>query len=89
VENALVGASGCAPENAGRHVEQFGVAQIRVPTVAPSPERVRNMVAAVRNLTDGKGTGFFLFTGQENLAASDPLSVDWTSGKGERVRLVD
>jgi hypothetical protein len=73
--------------NAGRHVEQFGVAQVRVLTVAPSPERVRNMVAAVRELTDGKGTGFFLFTDQQNLAASDPLSVAWVSGKGEPVKL--
>jgi hypothetical protein len=58
-------------------------------TVAPSPERVRNMVAAVRDLTDGKGTGFFLFTDQKSLATSDPLSVEWMSGKGENVRLVD
>ena len=75
--------------NASRHVEQFGVAQVRVLTVAPSPERVRHMVAVVRDLTDGRGTGFFLFTDQKTLAASDPLQAVWTSGKGEPVRLVD
>jgi hypothetical protein len=75
--------------NARRHVEQFGVAQMRVLTVAPSPERVRNMVAVVRGLTGGKGTGFFLFMDQKTLAASDPLKAVWTSGKGEPVRLAD
>ena len=56
---------------------------------SPSPERVRNMVAVVRGLTGGKGTGFFLFMDQKTLAASDPLKAVWTSGKGEPVRLAD
>jgi hypothetical protein len=74
---------------AGRHVEQFGVAQMRGLTVAPSPERVRNMVAVVRDLTDGKGTGFFLFTDALSLAASDPLDVERVSTKGQVTRLTD
>jgi hypothetical protein len=47
------------------------------------------MVAVVRGLTGGKGTGFFLFMDQKTLAASDPLKAVWTSGKGEPVRLAD
>jgi hypothetical protein len=58
-------------------------------TVTPSRERVETMVQAVRDLTDGKGTGFFLFVDQETLAASNPLDVEWVSGRGERVRLAD
>jgi hypothetical protein len=50
--------------------------------MAIGQERVRNMVAAVRYLTNGKGTGFFLFTDQETLGTGDPLSVEWTSGEG-------
>ena len=74
---------------AQRHLEQFGVKQMRVLTVTTSRERVRNMVSAVHSITEGRGSKFFLFVDRETLAASDPLSVEWVSGKGERVRLTD
>ena len=63
--------------------------QLRVLTVTPSRERVETMVEAVRDLTDRKGTGLFLFVDQDTLAASNPLDVEWVSGRGERVRLAD
>lgn len=44
----------------GRQVEQFGVKQLRVLTVTNSEERVENMIDALRDITDGKGTNFFL-----------------------------
>jgi hypothetical protein len=72
---------------AERHLEQFGVKQMRVLTVTSSQERAHNMVGAVRAITEGRGSNFFLFVDQETLAASDPLSIEWTSGKGEKVRL--
>jgi hypothetical protein len=74
---------------AQRHVEQFGVKQMRVLTITNSPERVHNMVGAVRTITEGRGSNFFLFHDRATLGASDPLSVEWTTGKGERVRLTD
>jgi len=74
---------------AQRHLEQFGVKQMRVLTVTTSRERVRNMVSAVHSITEGRGSNFFLFVDRATLAASDPLSVEWTSGKGESVRLGD
>lgn len=74
---------------AQRHLEQFGVKQMRVLTVTSSRERVHNMVGAVRGITEGRGSNFFLFSDRETLAASDPLSVEWVSGKGESVRLAD
>jgi hypothetical protein len=74
---------------AQRHLEQFGVKQMRVLTVTSSRERVFNMIEAVRSITDGKGTNFFLFVDRQTLAASDPVSVEWISGKGENVRLTD
>jgi len=72
-----------------RHIEQFGVKQMRVLTVTSSQERMHNMVGAVRNITEGRGSNFFLFVDKETLAVGDPLSVEWTTGKGERVRLAD
>ncbi len=72
-----------------RHVEQFGVKQVRVLTVTNSAERAENMGAAVRDITGGRGSNFFLFIDQQKLAASNPMQVEWVSGKGQRVRLID
>jgi hypothetical protein len=74
---------------AQRHLEQFGVKQMRVLTVTSSQERMHNMVGAVRSITEGRGSNFFLFVDRETLAAENPLSVEWMSGKGERVKIVD
>lgn len=74
---------------AQRHLEQFGVKQMRVLTVTSSQERMHNMVGAVRGITEGRRSNFFLFVDRGTLAASNPLVVEWVSGKGERVRLTD
>jgi hypothetical protein len=74
---------------AQQHVTQFGVKQVRVAMVTNSAERVKNMVSVVDKLTEGRGTNFFLFVDIDTLKASDPLSVEWTTGKGELVRLTD
>ena len=63
---------------AERHIEQFGVKQMRVLTVTNSAKRVQNMVENVRAITEGKGSNFFLFIDQETLAASNPLAAMWT-----------
>jgi hypothetical protein len=70
-----------------RHVTQLGVKQVRVAMVTNSAERVKNMLSVVDELTEGRGTNFFLFVDRDSLAASDPLSAEWTTGKGERIRL--
>jgi hypothetical protein len=51
------------------------------------PERVAQMVEAQREITNGRGSNLFLFTDEATLAASNPLDVLWTTGKGERIRL--
>lgn len=73
----------------GRHVQQFGVKQMRVLLVTESAERVRNMLSAVDQITEGKGSNFFLFTDQGSLAANNPLEIEWTSGKRMAGRLTD
>lgn len=72
-----------------RHVEQFGLKQMRVLTITSSPERVHNMVRTVRDITEGRGSNFFLFTDQQSLQQVDPFDAVWTSGKGDQVRLAD
>ena len=74
---------------AQRHVEQFGLKQMRVLTITSSPERMRNMVGCVRDITEGKGSNFFLVVDRASLAANNPLEVELMTGKGERVRLTD
>ena len=74
---------------AGRHVEQFGVKQMRVLMVTESAERVRNMLSAIDQITGGKGSNFFLLTDKAALAAANPLEVEWTSGKRTAVKLTD
>jgi hypothetical protein len=73
----------------GRHVEHLGVKQIRVLSVTDSPKRLNNMLDAVRELTEGKGSNFFLFATVEQLAAASPLDAEWTTGRGEGVSLTD
>jgi hypothetical protein len=45
--------------------------------------------SAVSRISQGWGSNFFLFHDRATLGASDPLSADWVTGKGERVRLTD
>jgi hypothetical protein len=70
-------------------LNQFGVKQVRVAMVTSSLERVQNMLDIVHELTDGRGSNFFLFADRATLAASNPLDVEWMSGKGNKVRLTE
>jgi hypothetical protein len=47
------------------------------------------MIDAVYEMTDGKGSNMFLFVDHETLARSDPLNVEWLTGKREKIRLTD
>ena len=68
----------------------FGVDNFRVLTVTTSVERTASMLEALRTATHGKGSQQFLFIDRTTLRESfDVFSVDWISGKGEPVRLID
>lgn len=58
-------------------------------TVAPSRERIENMINALHKMTDGKGSGLFLFIDEKTLADSNPLEVEWMSGKRDIAKLTD
>jgi hypothetical protein len=74
---------------ARRHIEQFGVKQVRVLMITNSAKRVENMLATVDEITDGRGSNFFLFAEQAKFYGRSPLEVSWTTGKREPVRLAD
>ena len=67
---------------------QFGIPHARILTITTSKERIKTMIEAVKLLTDGKGSGLFLFIDRKSLESASPLSVEWLSGKGERVSLL-
>ncbi len=73
----------------GRHVEHFGIKQVRVLTVTDSAERADRMVQLVYKLTGGRGSNFFLFAEAARFYGRLPTDVWWTSGRGEMVKLVD
>jgi hypothetical protein len=72
-----------------RHKHDLGLENFRVITVTTTPERVEKMQTALRTITDGRGSNMFLFADEAKISGSDPLEVEWTTGKGELVRLTD
>ena len=72
-----------------RYVHDLGIRNFRVATVTTTPERVEMMLEALKRITNGSGSSTFLFADELTLAASNPLDVEWMSGKGELVRITD
>ena len=68
---------------------QFGIEQLRVLTVTTSEKRIETMLDALRDVTIGKGSELFLFIDEERLRSSNPLEVEWITGKGNAARLTD
>jgi hypothetical protein len=71
------------------HTRELAISNFRVATVTTTTRRVEEMIRALERITDGEGSNMFLFANEAQLAASDPLDVEWVSGKGEQVRLTD
>ena len=68
----------------------FGIGNFRVLTVTTSRERMATMIDALKQLTRGAGSHQFLFIDRATLHdCRDLLSLEWVSGKGERVTLRD
>lgn len=72
-----------------RHVELFGIEQVRVVTVTTSEKRIDTMLAALREITQGKGSELFLFATDQALTKGNALQAEWITGKGNIVRLCD
>jgi DNA-binding transcriptional ArsR family regulator len=72
-----------------RHVHDLGLENFRVLTVTTDKPRIDKMLGALDTITGGKGSNIFLFVDQATLAASNPLDVEWLTGKAERVRVCD
>lgn len=70
------------------HGQHFGIGNFRVLTITTSRERIGTMIEALKQATKGSGSNQFLFTDSASLrACPDVLSLEWTSGKGDCVRL--
>jgi DNA-binding transcriptional ArsR family regulator len=73
----------------GVHARELGIPNFRVATVTTTRERVEQMIAAQKTMTNGRGSNVFLFADEATFAAGNPLDIEWVSGKGERVRMTD
>ncbi len=74
---------------AGEHLREFGIPNFRVATVTTTARRVEQMIEALKEMTGGRGSNMFLFIDDASLAQNNPLEALWTTGKGERIRLLD
>jgi hypothetical protein len=78
--------AGSRPVNT--HGQHFGIGNFRVLTITTSQQRITTMLDAVSDATRGTGSNQFLFVDRASLQnCPDILQLEWTSGKGERVRL--
>ena len=78
-----------AANRQGIHIRDLGLSNFRVATITTTQSRVAEMIDAVYEMTDGKGSNMFLFIDQETLAKSNPLDVGWLTGKGETNQFTD
>jgi len=69
---------------ANRHVELFGVKELRVAIVTTSQARVDNMIKAVQDVTGGAGSNLFLFNdiGADCRGGSSCSRLDQWQGRG-------
>ena len=70
-----------------RHVHDLGLDNFRVLTVTTDRRRVDKMLETLDAITEGRGSNMFLFVDQATLADSNPLAVQWLSGKGGSVQI--
>ena len=70
-----------------RHVFDLGIENFRVLTITTDNSRIEKMLEALDVITGGRGSNIFLFAEQAALSASNPLEVQWMSGKRELVRI--
>jgi hypothetical protein len=73
----------------GEHVQELGLRSFRTLTVTTSPARVKQMIEAQREMTDGRGSNLFLFIDDATLLKSNPLDAPWLTGKGKLSHLTD
>jgi hypothetical protein len=69
------------------HERQWGSKSLRVCTIAPSLQRVENMIAAQEDALNG-GSNLFVFSTPEMLAEHGALGASWITGKRETVSLL-
>lgn len=73
----------------GEHVRELGIPNFRVATMTTTKQRVEQMIEAQREITNGRGSNMFLFIDDASLVDTNPLAAQWTTGKGELIRLTD
>jgi Replication-relaxation len=64
------------------HTKLFNIKNFRVLTVTSTPERIKNMIAANREINNGEGSNLFLFTSQEAMeTCENTFALQWRNGR--------
>lgn len=71
------------------HTDRFGWENFRVLTVTTSEKRIESMIEAVDAITDGRGSGLFLFATQKKVATSNLFEIGWSTGNRKTAYLSD
>ena len=66
-----------------RHVEQFGIEQVRVLTITTSARRIETMLDALAEVTAGKGSDLFLFISEEDARAAKSAASGLENWQGK------
>ena len=72
---------------AHEHTATWGFQSFRVLTITTSEVRLENMLAALRDVTDGGAPGLFLFATAERFASEGPFD-GWVNGEGQPTSLL-
>lgn len=68
--------------------EEWGFTRLRVLLVTSSRQRIATMQRVLDDITDGRGSGMFLFATLDDIEREGPLASIWETGKAERISLV-
>ena len=72
-----------------RHMHDLAIDNFRLLTVTTGKERIERMLGALDTITEGRVSNMLLFADQASVTASNPLDLEWVSGKREGVRLTE
>jgi hypothetical protein len=74
---------------AGEHLRELGIPNFRVLTLTTTRDRVEQMIAAQRDMTQGRGSNLFLFIDDDSFLKGSPIDAPWITGKGKVIRISD
>jgi Replication-relaxation len=73
----------------GLHTQRFAFTRFRVLTITTSEQRIRNMIATQREVTNDTAAGLFLYTTPERITKQGALGPAWISAERDNISLLE